>query len=180
MTVRHTFNRDEFHRLAETGLFQDARVELIAGDIFDMTPVGSAHKACVSRLTRLLVLALGEWAVVYVQNPLVVGDSEPLPDVTVLRPEASHYAQRDATAADALLVIEVASSFQYDATTKAALYAGAGIAEYWLVDLNRQRVQVHRQPEQGVYQIVQAASSTLPLHHFPEVTLAVTDILGLT
>lgn len=189
MTVRHKFDRSEFHRLADWGFFQDARVELIAGDILDMTPVGSAHKACVSRLTHMLVQALTGRAVVYVQNPLVIGDSEPLPDVSVLRPEASHYASRDATAADALLVIEVAdSSFQYDATTKASLYAGAGIAEYWLIDLNKQRVRVHRTPQKGVYQVTQdiqmtqdtssTPTNTLRPQHFSDVTLNISDILG--
>jgi Uma2 family endonuclease len=179
--IRHKFDIEQFHQLAELGFFgEDDRVELIDGDILNMSPIGKAHKACVSRLTRMLVQAYAELAVIYVQNPLIVAGSEPLPDLAVLEPDPSHYATRDATAADALLVIEVAdSSKYYDATTKATLYASGDIAEYWLIDLSAGAVHIYRQPHQGNYTDEQTyEDGTISARAFADITFNVNYILG--
>src|SRR5687768_1102698 len=91
---RHRFTVEEYHRMGDTGLFgRDDRVELVEGEIIDMAPVGSRHAACVARLTRLLVSQLGERAIVWVQNPVQIGDlSEPQPDIAVLVPRTDFYA----------------------------------------------------------------------------------------
>ena len=97
-------------------LHEDDRVELLDGEIIEMTPIGSLHAACVDCLTRFFVSACGDGAIVRVQNPVRLStDSEPEPDLAILRPRADDYARAHPGPADVLLVIEVAdSSLEYD------------------------------------------------------------------
>jgi Uma2 family endonuclease len=135
---RRKFTLEEYHRLGEMGfLGEDERVELIDGEIIELSPIGKAHNACLSRTNRKLIQRLDDRAIIYVQNSIVILDSEPLPDIAVLKPNKTDYADRYATAEDGLLIIEVAdSSLAYDQDIKAPKYAKAGIQELWIVDLN--------------------------------------------
>jgi len=134
--------------MATGGVFgEDDRVELIDGEVLEMTPIGAPHAGCVNRLNRMLVGAVGERAVVSVQNPVQVGDwSEPQPDLAVLRPRPDFYAEGHAHPADVLLLIEVAdTSGPYDRGVKVPLYLAGGIPEVWVVDLPGDAVEVFRQ-----------------------------------
>ena len=146
---RRKFTLEEYHRLAETGfLTEDDRVELIDGEIIEMSPVGKAHNACISRTNRKFIQRLGDSAIVYVQNSIVILDSEPLPDISILMPNPTDYADRLATSEDILLIIEVAdSSLDYDQGIKAPKYAKAGVQELWIVDLNDELIWVYRQSQ---------------------------------
>ncbi|MGH7672072.1 MAG: Uma2 family endonuclease [Gemmatimonadales bacterium] len=176
------FTVDAYQRLGELGLLRhDDRVELIAGQVVRMTPIGDRHASCVRRLNRLLSAALLDVGIVDVQNPVVLGRQDaPQPDLTVLRPRADAYP-RHPRAPDILLVIEVAdSSLDYDRDVKIPLYARAGVPEAWLVDLVAERIVVYREPRAGTYTQVQSAvrgDALRPLP-VPEATLAVSDILG--
>jgi len=134
--------------MAAGGVFgEDDRVELIDGEVMELTPIGASHAGCVNRLNRLLVQAVGERAVVSVQNPVQVGDwSEPQPNMAVLRPRPDFYAGGHAHPADVLLLVEVAdTSGQYDRGVKVPLYLAGGIPEVWVVDLPGDAVEVFRQ-----------------------------------
>ena len=147
--TRHRFTWDDYHAMVAAGaLKDDDRVELIEGEIVDMTPIGSRHGAAVDLLNRWLVMGCGTRAIVRVQGPVRVGaHSEPQPDLLALVPRDDFYRDKSPTADDVLLLIEVAdSSLQYDQTVKLPLYARAGVREVWLVDLVRNEVQVHREP----------------------------------
>ena len=153
--VRRHFNITEYYRMAAAGVFsEDDRVELIEGEIVEMNPIGSRHAACVGRLTKLLERLTGDRSIVWVQNPVQVNDySEPLPDVTLLKPRDDFYAQANPQAADVLLIIEVAdSSVEYDRDIKIPLYAQAGIAEVWLINLPKETIEIYSQPLEGAYQ----------------------------
>lgn len=143
------FTRSEYHRMAEAGLFEGRRVELLEGEVIAMTPQGAAHASAVSRIVRALVSALGENASVRPQLPLALGDrSEPEPDVAVCNPEPRDYAARHPGPGDVLLVIEVAdTSLGYDRGPKAAAYARAGVPLLWIVDLTARHVEVHGEPD---------------------------------
>src|SRR5437763_4867901 len=106
--ARRWFTASEFNRMAEAGILtEDDRVELIEGEIVEMSPIGSRHAACVNRLNMLLSRQAGQGWIVSVQNPIVVGDySEPEPDVAVLRMRDDYYSQALPTASDVLVVIE--------------------------------------------------------------------------
>ena len=135
-------------------LSEEDRVELIEGEIIELSPIGSRHAACVGRLTKLLERLAGDRAIVWVQNPVRVNDySEPLPDVTLLKPRADFYAQANPQPADVLLIIEVADSpVDFDRAIKIPLYARAGIAEMWLVNVPQEMIEVYTQPLNDAYQ----------------------------
>jgi Uma2 family endonuclease len=150
------FSRDSYYRLGELGILSKRdRVERIDGEIIQMTPAGSRPSACVSRLNQFLTPRVRD-AIVRYENPLVMPQEiDPEPDLAVVRARPDHYENAHPTAADALLVIEVAdSSRRYDIGQKALWYAEAGIPEYWMVDLTRDGVIVHREPSAGAYRDV--------------------------
>src|SRR5712692_10456735 len=145
--ARRLFTIKEYERMVETGILtSDDRVELIEGEIVEMSPIGDPHAAFVANLTHLLVHAVGDRARVWVQGPVRVPPrSVPQPDLALLRPRS--YVRAAATTADVLLVIEVAdTSLRYDRTVKLRVYARAGIPEYWIVDANTETLEVHRSP----------------------------------
>ena len=152
---RHRLTVADYQRMGDLGILaEDAHVELIEGGLFDMAPIGSLHAGTVGYLTRLLTRSVGDQAVVWVQNPVALGESsEPEPDVALLKPRTDFYKTRHPQANDVLLIIEVAdSSLRYDREVKLPLYARHGVAEVWIVDLAFSRLDVHRQPEAGRYQ----------------------------
>jgi Uma2 family endonuclease len=144
----------EYHRMGEAGILtEDDRVELIEGQLVAMSPIGSDHSGTVNALTRLLVRAVGDRAVVAVQNPVQLDDlSEPQPDFSVLKPRDDDYRRSTPRSDDVLLVIEVAKgSLAYDRAVKRALYALHGILELWIVNLTANEVEVCRSPANGQY-----------------------------
>jgi hypothetical protein len=178
---RHRFDVDEYHAMVRAGILMEGdRIELIDGELVEMHTIGSRHLACVIRLNHLLVPPLAGRARVSIQGSMRLDRySEPEPDVLVLRPRADDYASAHPGPADVLLAIEVAdTSLAYDRTVKLPLYARAGIAEVWIVDLEARAVEVHREPSADGYrhfehvregQIVPAA--------FPDLELELADIL---
>jgi Uma2 family endonuclease len=182
--THHRFTVDEYHRMAEAGILQrEQRVELIEGEIVDMTPIGRRHMACVDRLTRDFVRGVGDRAIVRVQGSLRLHDhSEPVPDLVLLRPRDDFYADSDAGPEDALLVIEVAdTSEHYDRHVKVPLYARAGIPEVWLVDLTAGSIiTIHREPSPTGYAQTFAARGDDELSPlaFPDLTLTAGHVLG--
>lgn len=151
---RHRFTVDDFARLGEAGVFGgDDRVELVDGEIRDMTPIGPPHAWIVNRLTRLLVSHFADRAWVSVQNPLRLdGHTELQPDLVVARDGGNDYTDRHPEAGDVLLVVEVAdSSLRYDRAEKLPRYARAGIPEAWLVDAAGRAVAVRTGPGAGGY-----------------------------
>ncbi len=155
--VRRHFTVTQYERMAEAGILtEDDRVELIEGEITEMSPIGSHHAGCINRLIALLTGSMGPTAILTVQNPLrLADDSEPQPDVMVLRARADFYTASHPTPADVLLLLEVAdSSIDYDRGVKLPLYAQAAIAEYWLINLIDQTVEAYTQPIATGYQAV--------------------------
>jgi Uma2 family endonuclease len=183
VATRRRFTREEYHRMAEVGILgRRDRVELIRGEIVEMSPIGRRHGAFVDNLTRLLVKRLPDHVIVRVQGPVALADdTEPEPDLTVLRRRSVPYKEREAWAEDVLLVIEVAeSSLAYDRSTKLRLYAEAGIPEYWVVDCAAETVEVHRGPGLEGYREVSlmAGTATLTVQAFPDVEVRTTDIFA--
>lgn len=182
VTRRH-FTVDEYHRLAEAGILtEDDRIELIAGELVTMSPIGTRHAACVKRLNRLLGRALGVRALIGVQDPIWLGDeTEPQPDLAVLRPRPDDYARGHPTASDVLLLIEVADTSQrYDREVKVPLYARAGIPEVWLVDLTAETIERYAEPANGTYRQMERAGrgQTLIPTTLPGFAVSVDAVLG--
>lgn len=176
---RRRFTIEEYERLVETGILtQDDRVELIEGEVVEMSPIGNPHAAFVTNLTHLLVHALGETARVWVHEPVRVPPrGKPQPDLALLRPRS--YVREGATTEDVLLVIEVAdTSLQYDRTVKLQLYARAGIPEYWIVDANTETLEIYRSPSGERYadHLRPSRDDRVAPLAFPEAALPVASI----
>ncbi len=170
--------------MAEAGiLHEDDRVELIEGEIVHMTPIGRRHAACVAELTRLLVPAVGPRALLWPQNPITLPDeTEPQPDIVLLRPRADRYLQNDAHPADVLLLVEVADTSQrYDRLVKLPLYGRAGVPEVWIVDLPAEVIEVHRHPTPTGYAQMEriGRGGAVAPAAFPDIALSVDTILVL-
>jgi Uma2 family endonuclease len=143
--ARRRFTLEEYHWLVQQGFFREDRVELIGGEIVHMAPTGPEHSTTKSRLLLALMPLVGTGRHLRVDDPLTLGDQEPVPDVAVVPGSPEDY--RQAHPSSALLVIEVAdTSLEYDRTVKASLYASAGIPEYWVVNLVERRLEVYREP----------------------------------
>ena len=180
---RRLFTADEFHRMAEAGVLrEDDRVELVDGEIVQMTPVSSRHAACVDRLNILLQRSIDGRGILRVQGPIELdAHSEPQPDLSVLTPRADYYASAHPTPGDILLVVEVAdTSFRDDRDIKIPLYARAGIVETWLVDLSNERVEIFTQPTAQGYQQSRRAGrgARLTPSALPQISLLVDDIVA--
>lgn len=151
--TRKRFTLAEYHYLAELGFFsEDDRVELIRGEIMEMAAKRTPHSVCNSLLLGELYTLVGKRGNVRGQEPITLPpNSEPEPDVVVARRQSDHYLSAHPSPKDILLVIEVAdSSLQYDQQTKLALYAEAGISDYWLFNLIENHLEVYSEPVQDV------------------------------
>ncbi len=181
---------DDYHWLIERGYFERDPiladpVELIDGYLTEMSPNHPPHASTVSRLSDLLWLALHERAVLRTQSPVTLTgqQSEPEPDIAVVKPPHRRYTKQHPDAEDIHLLCEVAdSSLAYDRKVKLDLYARAGIREYWIVNLNDRVVEVYRQPvtvgRRAAYQLrleLLPDQTVAPLA-FPDVEIALRDI----
>ncbi len=172
-----------YHFMAERGAFApDERVELLDGEIREMSPIGSAHAYCVNLLTEFLNLALSGRYIVSVQNPIVLDDtSEPQPDIAVLAPREVSYRESLPTAVDVKLIVEVAdSSVTFDRYRKFPKYASAGIPEAWLIDIESGHVEVHTQPKPDTYGTVKIyrRGELVTSETMQELSVAVDELLG--
>jgi len=177
------FSVEEYHQMGWAGILkEDDRVELIEGEIIEMTPIGPRHAVCVAGLTEHFVRSLSTRAVVWAQSPIHLGpDSEPQPDVALLQPPRTRYGNAHPGPEDIFLVIEVAdTTADRDRARKIPQYARAGIREAWLVNFPAQTIEVYRAPTREGYQDVRTLGrgQRLAPEAFPDFTLTVDDILG--
>ena len=169
--------------MADAGILsEDDRVELIEGEIIEMSPIGSRHAACVRRLDALFNQRLGGAAQVSAQNPILIDDySQPEPDVALLKSRDDFYSEAHPSARDVLLIIEVAdTSVEYDRQVKAPLYARAGVVEMWLVNLNADLVEVFTRPDHETFQELKQflRGNSITSTAIPGLTISVEEILG--
>src|SRR5437762_12103574 len=177
------FNVDEYYRMAEVGLLSaDDRVELIEGEIVEMSPIGKTHGGTVKRSNNFLNRELGDAVIVSVQDPIRLNDfSEPQPDLALLKPRKDFYKNSHPTPEDVLVVIEVSdTSVNYDRNVKLPLYARAGIPEAWLMILQKEMIEVHSEPENGKYKKAQRLKrgKILISSVIPSFSCKVEDLLG--
>jgi len=154
---RHRITLEDYHRLGQAGILgEDDRIELLDGQLVDMSPIGPRHALAVDALTRLLVMAVAGRATVRVQNPIELdATTEPQPDIALVRQPWRGYPEAHPQPADVFLLVEVAdSSLELDRGAKLELYARAGIREFWIVDVTTNSVLLHRRPHGDRYDLV--------------------------
>jgi Uma2 family endonuclease len=179
--TRRRFTVHDYHRMGEVGiLHEDDRIELIEGDLVEMTAIGTRHFSCVNGLTRLLVRSVGDDAIVSVQNPVRLDEySEPQPDLTVLR--VRDYRQSLPMPEDVLLLIEVSdTTLAYDRNVKLPLYARTGILEVWIVDLPGEVIERHTDPSGDSYRHTERVrrGDRIECSALPDPALTADDVLG--
>jgi len=181
----YKFTTEEYQLMGKAGVFHpEARVELINGEIIVMSPIGLKHTVTINRLLRYLFDCIKvEQGIISVQSPFRIPDySEPQPDILILRPRDDFYANKFPLPEDILLLIEVAdSSLRYDQTIKLSLYAEHRIPEYWIVNLERDILEIYRQPQNKSYlkqTLIDNPQVTFAPIAFPEITMTLKDIYG--
>ena len=179
---RKLFSIDDCYRMADVGILSPhERVELIRGEIVNMTPIGPRHGAVVDRTAQTIMRLMGDTVIVRAQGTVALDRlSAPQPDIAVLRKRDDFYAGQNPGPADILLLVEVAeSSLEYDRTVKAALYAIAGIREYWVADLQNGRVLCYTAPGQDAYRVIRELHSgdRIAPQLLPELVLPVEALL---
>lgn len=169
--------RVEYDKLVELGAFEGERIELLDGQLVQMSPIGPPHCSTVDKLMERFVLGLTGLARVRVQQPFAASvASEPQPDLAIV-PLATYEATHPERAE---LLIEVAeSSLPYDRGPKLRVYAESGVPEYWIVNLAERRIEVHRKPSNGRYWQAHLCgeSDVIRPERFPDFELRVADVL---
>jgi Uma2 family endonuclease len=168
----------EYYGMMESGIIREGeRVELILGQIFTMAAKGTRHTVTTTRLLKTLLMLVGEQAIVRCQDPITLpNNSEPEPDIAIVRLRADEYIHSHPSPEDIILVIEVAdSTIKFDRETKAPLYAAAGISEYWIVNLLDDRLEIYRQPEGDIYTSIEIAMPPRSID-LPQFTATIANI----
>ena len=182
-TTKKLFTVDEYYRMADAGILKpDDRVELIDGEIIQMSPIGDRHLANVNRATETFSRAFAGKVTLSVQNPLQLSNkSEPEPDIVLLKRRGDFYSGKHPVAEDALLIVEVAdTTFRFDRHVKLPLYAVAGVPEVWIEDLKGDLLLVFRNPVGKTYTtaLTLRRGDSVSTLAFPDVVLTVEDFLG--
>lgn len=172
---------DEYHRMLETEILTtDDRVQLIAGQIIQMSPQLPPHAATTQCASDYLRELIPGQAIIRVQLPITLRpNSEPEPDIAVVRINSRRYQDHHPIADDVYLLIEVAgTTLNSDRTFKSRIYAQANIPDYWVLDVNNRQIYVFRQPQEASYQqeIILKENNTISLLAFPEITVQVAQV----
>jgi Uma2 family endonuclease len=180
--LRHRFTREDYHRMAETGILHPrARVELLDGEIVEMSPIGPRHSAIVDRLSRYFNAHASKNSICRAQGSIsLFGESEPEPDVVLLKYRDDFYEKALPTPDDVMLIVEVAESSRgIDLGAKLRLYAESKIIDYWVVDLTADTFIVHRDPVDDHYAsvTVHEPHATIAPIALPDVSVRVDSIL---
>lgn len=182
----HRFTVEEYYTMYEAGLFSDAkRVELIEGEVIDMSPIGSKHAMCVMRLNRLfhermMKTNAFDLLLIFIQSPIRLSSlSEPEPDLSVVK--HGDYSSGHPGPSDTLLIIEVSdTSLGYDTRVKMPLYARSGIAQAIVVALEDEYLESYTEPSPAGYQMKERfhRGQSVPLVALPQIQISVDEILG--
>jgi len=181
--TKKLFTVDDYYRMAEAGILTpEDRVELIEGEIIQMSPIGNRHAGCVNRATDLFTFVFRGKATVTVQNPVRLNKyNEPQPDLVLAKPRADYYASKHPTGEDVFLVLEVAdTTLRKDRNVKLPIYARLEVPEVWIEDLAHDRILVFRDRAAKSYKtsLTLRRGDSLSVAAFPEVTFKVEDLLG--
>jgi Uma2 family endonuclease len=181
--TKKLFTVDDYYRMAEAGILnEDSRVELIEGEIIEMSPIGIRHASCVSRAIKFFMTMLGDRILLSPQNPVRLSKiTEPQPDILLLKPRSDFYASKHPVAEDTFLVLEVSgTTLRYDRDRKIPLYAKSGVPEVWVEDLQANVILVYRNPAGNGYSIslTRRRGEQISLAAFPEIIFKVDDLLG--
>ncbi len=171
----------DYHKIVEAGILSDRRVELLQGEIVEMSPEGPTHAYLADEAGDYLEALLGSRAKVREGRPITLPDnSEPEPDIAVVAPLGQGYRNRHPYAEDVFWLIEFSNtSLAKDLEPKRFVYASVNIPEYWVVNLKTSELIIFTNPQQGDYQSRQTLTTgTVKPTAFPGVEVSVEQLLG--
>ncbi len=179
--ITKKFTVKTYEKMLENNIFKpQERLELIRGEIIQMSPIGLKHATTVIRLTNLFPILFQDKALISVQNSIILNNnSEPEPDLVILKNKEDFYAEGRPTPEDILLLIEVSdSTLKYDQEIKLPLYAESKVNEVWIINLNNSTIEVYRQPKNNFYQQRQILTETEKISclAFPEIEISIINL----
>ncbi|MGL4502747.1 MAG: Uma2 family endonuclease [Planktothrix sp.] len=170
---------EDYHKMIDAGILCDRNVELLAGEIIKMSPESPSHYYTVKQGTKYLETLLTGKADIRFNGPITLSESEPEPDIAIVRLPDSIYKDHHPYGEDIFWIIEVAkSSLKKDLELKLSIYAQANIQEYWVLDLSQKQLIVFRDPKNNIYlsqQIINQGNIN-PLA-FPNIEISVERLL---
>jgi Uma2 family endonuclease len=169
------FSVEDYHRIIETGILSDRHVELLNGNLIELSPETPYHANRNHKLYKYLLARFDGLADVRSAHPIGLSTSEPQPDIVLAHLPESLYDNRHPQPQDLYLVIELSySTLDYDLNEKKQTYAQSGIQEYWIADLENRRLIIFQNPAGDTYNIRQEMrSGIICAIAFPDVQLEV-------
>jgi len=172
---------DEYHRMIAAGILDERKVELLKGEIVEMSPEGEPHAYCSHEAGQYLSELLGQRVTIRQAKPITLpNDSEPEPDIAVVQPLGRDYRQHHPYVENIFWLIEYSnSSLEKDLERKSKIYAEAGIKEYWVVNLKKLHLVVFREPLDGDYAVkFTLTTGTIQPLAFSDVSVCVERIIN--
>ena len=178
-SIIYKWSIDEWHELVDSGVLEGKPVELLEGDIVEMSPEGIEHSYTNRSIVKYLRQLLVDLAEVIQAQPITLDNSEPEPDVTIARLPEERYKQHHPYPQDIYWLIEVSNrTLKKDLEQKVVTYARNGIPEYWVIDLLNKKLIVHTLPQSNTYtQITEYQSGTVVPQSFRDLEIDLTKML---
>lgn len=179
MKTIYKWSVNEYHHMIATGLLAGKPVELLEGEIIEMSPEGIPHRFTNHTVVKYLRSLLQELAEVFESHPITLDNSEPEPDIAIVRLPETIYRNHHPYAEDIYWLIEIANrTLNKDLEEKSIIYARNGISEYWVIDLVNKKVIVHTQPKGDSYTQIKTYQTGIinPLS-FPDIDIALDKLL---
>jgi Uma2 family endonuclease len=173
---------DEYHRMIAGSILDDRRVELLKGEIVEMSPEGEPHAYFSSEAGEYLIQLLGARATVRPSKPITLpNNSEPEPDIAVVQRLGREYLEHHPYPENIFWLIEYSdSSLDKDLQIKTKLYAEVEIREYWVVNLKKRQIVVFRDPQDGEYASkTTLTGGTISPQAFPDLAILVSSIVSI-
>lgn len=169
----------QWHKLVGTGVLAGQNVEFIEGEIIEMSPEGVPHSFTNQSIANYLRELLDKTAIVIERYPITLDNSEPQPDITIVRHPRDIYRTHHPYPEDIYWLIEISNStLQFDRETKAKIYARNKIKEYWIVDLINQKLIVHTSPNGDSYSTInQCQTGKISPEAFPNLNISLDKLL---
>ncbi|MBR8828133.1 MAG: Uma2 family endonuclease [Gomphosphaeria aponina SAG 52.96 = DSM 107014] len=170
---------EDYHQIVKTGIMSDRRVELLDGKILEMSPEAPLHRRINDSVAEYLRDKFTGVAKVYESHPITLTDSEPEPDIALVKLPVSEYKSRHPYPSDIYLLIEISdTTLEKDLNQKQNIYAQAGILEYWVIDVKAKKLIVFQNPSTDNYELKQTyRKGEITTLAFEEISLSVTKLI---
>ena len=179
MSTAIKWSIDDYHLMIKSGVLNNRDCELIEGEIIEVSPESPLHRFTNDSIAEYLREQLAGIAKVFESHPITLNNSEPEPDIAIVRLPNTNYLTRHPYPEDIYLLIEISNTtLEDDLNRKKRVYASAGIDEYWVVDLKNTELIIFREPSGNNYKTKATYNNgAIAPISFPNIQLNVKRIL---